>query len=65
MKANGKAMAALVSILKGDTKYDPAFVKTNVEAMTAATAATAAAKGWDCNVTAGYAGNPRETRSLD
>ena len=47
MKANGKAMAALVSILKGETKYDPAFVKANVEAMTAAVAATAAAKGWD------------------
>lgn len=47
MKANGKAMEALVSILKGDTKYDPAFVKTNVEAMIAAKAAGETAKGWD------------------
>lgn len=47
MKANGKAMEALVSILKGETKYDPAFVKANVDAITAATAAAAAAKGWD------------------
>ncbi len=47
MKANGKAMEALVAILKGDTTYDPAFVKTNVEAMIAAKAAGEAARGWD------------------
>lgn len=49
MKANGKAMAALVSILKGETKYDPAFVKSNVDAMTAAIATAAAAKAWDAS----------------
>jgi len=47
MKANAKAMGALVSILKGETAYDSAMVQQNVTAIKAAEEAADAAKVWD------------------
>jgi len=47
MKANSKAMGALVSILKGETPYDAAKVKSSVDAIAAAGAAADSASAWD------------------
>lgn len=47
MKANGKAMGALVSILKGETPYEAAKVKANIDAIAAAGAAADSARAWD------------------
>jgi cytochrome c556 len=49
MKANGKAMGAFVGIIKGETPYDAAVVKANIDAMLAAEAAAMAAKAWDAD----------------
>lgn len=49
MKANGKAMKALVSMLKGETPYDNATVQGAVKSMTDARAASEAAKAWDAS----------------
>lgn len=47
MKANTKAMKALVSILKGETPYDNAAVQSAVKTITDARAASDAAGAWD------------------
>lgn len=47
MKANGKAMKVLVSILKGETAYDNAAVQAAVKTITDARAAADAAGAWD------------------
>jgi cytochrome c556 len=49
MKANNKAMGALVAIMKGDAPYDAAAVKASLDAMAAADAAAAEAKAWDAS----------------
>ena len=49
MKANGKAMGALVAIMKGEAPYDAAVVKASLDAMAAADAAAAEAKAWDAS----------------
>lgn len=49
MKANGKAMGALVAIMKGETPYDAAIVKASLDAMAAADAAAGEAKAWDAS----------------
>ncbi len=49
MKANGKAIGALVAIMKGDTPYDAAIVKASLDAMAAGEAAAAEAKAWDAS----------------
>ena len=49
MKANGKAMGALVAIMKGEAPYDAAVVKASLDAMTAADAAAGEAKAWDAS----------------
>lgn len=53
MKANNKAMGALVSILKGETPYDPATVKAAADQIAAATAAADAANAWDASAQTG------------
>lgn len=47
MKANTKAMKALVSILKGETPYDPAAIQSAAKTITDARAASEAAGAWD------------------
>ena len=49
MKANGKAIGALVAIMKGEAPYDAAVVKASLEAMAAADAAAGEAKAWDAS----------------
>ena len=49
MKGNGKAIGALVAIMKGDAPYDAATVKASLDAMTAADAAAGKAKAWDAS----------------
>ena len=49
MKANGKAMGALVAIMKGEAPYDAATVKASLDAMAAADAAAGEAKAWDAS----------------
>ena len=49
MKANGKAIGALVAIMKGEVPYDAAAVKASLDAMTAADAAAGEAKAWDAS----------------
>ena len=47
MKANTKAMKALVSMLKGETPYDNAAVQAAVKTINDARAASDAAGAWD------------------
>ncbi len=47
MKANGKAVGALVAIVKGETPYDAAIVKASIDAMVAADKAAQDAHAWD------------------
>ena len=49
MKANGKAVGALVGIIKGETPYDAALVKATIDGMLAAEAAAIAAHAWDAD----------------
>jgi cytochrome c556 len=49
MKENGKAMGALVAIMKGEAPYDAAVVKASLDAMAAGDAAAAEAKAWDAS----------------
>ena len=49
MKGNGKAIAALVAIMKGEAPYDAAVVKASIDAMAAGDAAAAEAKAWDAS----------------
>jgi cytochrome c556 len=49
MKANGKAIGALVAIMKGEAPYDAAVVKASLDAMTAADAAAGEAHAWDAS----------------
>ena len=49
MKGNGKAIGALVAIMKGDAPYDAAVVKASLDAMAAGDAAAAEAKAWDAS----------------
>jgi cytochrome c556 len=49
MKANGKAMGAFVGIVKGETPYDAAVVKANIDAMLAAEKAAMDAHAWDAD----------------
>ena len=49
MKANGKAIGAMVAIMKGEAPYDAAVVKASLDAMTAADAAAGEAKAWDAS----------------
>lgn len=49
MKGNGKAIGALVAIMKGDAPYDAAIVKASLDAMTAGDAAAGEAKAWDAS----------------
>lgn len=53
MKANNKAMGALVAILKGETPYDAATVKAATDSITAATAMAEAANAWDASFQTG------------
>ena len=47
MKANGKAIGALVGIMKGETPYDAALVKAALDDMAAADKAAQDAHAWD------------------
>ena len=49
MKANGKAVGALVAIMKGEAPYDAAAVKASLDAIAAAEAAATEAKAWDAS----------------
>jgi cytochrome c556 len=49
MKANGKAMGAMVAIMKGEAPYDAAVVKASIDAMAAGDAAAGEAKAWDAS----------------
>lgn len=49
MKGNGKAMGALVAIMKGEAPYDAAVVKASLDAMAAGDAAAGAANAWDAS----------------
>jgi cytochrome c556 len=49
MKGNGKAMGAMVAIMKGEAPYDAAVVKASLDAMTAGEAAAGEAKAWDAS----------------
>jgi cytochrome c556 len=49
MKGNGKAIGALVAIMKGEAPYDAAVVKASLDAMAAGDAAAAEAKAWDAS----------------
>jgi cytochrome c556 len=49
MKANGKAIGAMVAIMKGEAPYDAAVVKASLDAMAAADAAAGEAKAWDAS----------------
>ena len=49
MKGNGKAIGALVAIMKGEAPYDVAVVKTSLDAMAAGDAAAGEAKAWDAS----------------
>jgi cytochrome c556 len=49
MKANGKAIGAMVAIMKGEAPYDAAVVKASLDAMDAAEAAAGEAKAWDAS----------------
>lgn len=46
MKANGKAMGELVKIMKGESPYDAAVVKAQLDAMAAAGKMAADANAW-------------------
>ena len=49
MKGNGKAIGALVAIMKGEAPYDAAVVKASLDAMAAGDAAAGAANAWDAS----------------
>lgn len=49
MKANGKAMGELVKIMKGESPYDTAAVKAQLDAMGAAYQAAATAGAWSAD----------------
>ncbi len=49
MKGNGKAIGALVAIMKGEAPYDAAVVKASLDAMAAGDAAAGEAKAWDAS----------------
>jgi cytochrome c556 len=49
MKANGKAMGALVAIMKGEAPFEAAAVKASLDAMSAADAAAGEVKAWDAS----------------
>ncbi len=49
MKGNGKAMGALVAMMKGEAPYDAAIVKSSIDAMAAGDAAASEAKAWDAS----------------
>ena len=49
MKGNGKAIGALVAIMKGEAPYDAAVVKSSLDAMAAGDAAASAAHAWDAS----------------
>ena len=49
MKANGKAMGALVAIMKGEAPYDATVVKASIDAMVAGDKASGDAHAWDAD----------------
>ena len=49
MKGNGKAIGALVAIMKGEAPYDAAVVKASLDAMAAGDAAAGEANAWDAS----------------
>jgi cytochrome c556 len=49
MKGNGKAIGALVAIMKGEAPYDAAVVKSSLDAMAAGDAAAGEAHAWDAS----------------
>lgn len=53
MKANGKAMGAMVAIMKGEAAYDPAIVKSSLDAMGAAYQAASSANAWAADAQTG------------
>lgn len=53
MKANAAGLKTLVGIMRGVTPYDPALVKSSLDAMTAAMATANAAKAWDITARTG------------
>jgi cytochrome c556 len=53
MKANGQALGALVNIIRGQTAYDAAAVKTALDTMRAAIAASTAINAWDVSAQGG------------
>ena len=48
MKANGKAMGALVAIMKGEAPYDAAVVKASLDAMAAGRRCRRRSQGLGC-----------------
>jgi len=53
MKANAAGLKTLVGIMRGVTPYDPAVVKSSLDAMTAAMATAKAANAWDVSAKTG------------
>ena len=49
MKAQGKAIGALVAIIKGEAPYDAAVIKASMDAMKAAADTAMAANGWSAD----------------
>ncbi len=49
MKNNGKAIGALVAIMKGEQPYDAAVVKASIDSMAAGDAASAKVGAWDAD----------------
>ena len=53
MRANAAGLKTLVGIMRGVTPYDPAVVKSSLDAMTAAMATANTAKAWDITARTG------------